>query len=351
MELAFGGVGADGITDLGAAPGSGSDAASGPAGGTRPTVVRELVARNLRRLRLDGSAGPDDIARAARGFGLDWTAPWVSAVERGQRQLTAEQLVALPFVLTDVLGHRVGLADLLLGEEPVLLARTATARQAPLSPTYLREVLTAAPYRRHFAAPGLGVDSAPPAQSATQRAAAKMREIGRAGLGDVDVRALARAEAGAGELEERLARRLGVAPIVVIAAAAGLWGRSLTEEREERLSPDPYAPPGTSGPRPAAVMRRLTAEVTARLARGEEAVRRSELAAAGETTGPAAEPAEATGPAAEPAEATGPAEEPAGAAAAEPAAERAEEPDRAAPPGVAQVPAQRRPAEPERAPL
>jgi len=50
---------------------------------------------------------------------------------------------------------------------------------------------------------------------------------------------------------------LGIAPIRVIAAAASLWGRSLTEERDARLA---------DGAGPAAVVaRRLTAELTARL--------------------------------------------------------------------------------------
>ena len=73
----------------------------------------------------------------------------------------------------------------------------------------------------------------------------------------MDIRALGRAEAGAGEAENRLARRLSIAPIRVIAAAASLWGRSLTEERDARLA---------DGAGPAAVVaRRLTAELTARL--------------------------------------------------------------------------------------
>jgi len=227
--------------------------------------VRDLLAANLKRLRLEGSATPDDVARAARSHGLEWTASWVGSVERGQKQLTAEQLVALPFVLTDVLGHRVSLADLLHTDEPVLLTRPAASRPPPVSAAYLHEVLTSAGYRRHFNAPGVPATPPDPAASATQRAAAKMREIGRAGLGNVDVRALAKAEAGATDVEEKLARKLGVAPIVVIAASAALWGRSLTEERNDRLSPDPYAESETPGPKPAAVMRKLTAEIAARL--------------------------------------------------------------------------------------
>jgi hypothetical protein len=178
---------------------------------------------------------------------------------------TAEQLVALPIVLTEAFGHRVGVADLLLADEPVLLrAKVIEGEPAvPVSSSYLREVATASPYRRPFSATGgvsTGIDGG---DGALARAAAKMREIGRAGLGDVDIRALHRAEAGAGDVEDKLGRKLGVAPIIVIAAAAGLWGRSLTEERQARLTVDTFS--DEPHPQPAVVMRRLKAELTERI--------------------------------------------------------------------------------------
>src|SRR5262245_32186186 len=81
-----------------------------------PVTIRDLVSRNIRRLRLNAAAGHEDVARAARHYGLRWTVQWVAAVERGHRAPTAEQLVALPIVLTEAFGHRVGMADLLLGD-------------------------------------------------------------------------------------------------------------------------------------------------------------------------------------------------------------------------------------------
>jgi hypothetical protein len=93
--------------------------------------------------------------------------------------------------------------------------------------------------------------------SSAQGAAERLREIRGAGLGGVDIRALERARAGAGDAEARLARRLAVAPVVVVAAAASLWGRSLTEERDARVA-------AGDGP-VSTVSRRLTGELTARL--------------------------------------------------------------------------------------
>jgi len=240
-----------------------AESAQTPTG--EPVTVRELVSRNVRRLRLNAAASHEDVARAARHYGLRWTVQWVTAVERGHRMPTAEQLVALPIVLTEAFGHRVGLADLLLGDEPVKLRAKVIEDEpaVPVSGSYLREVATAPPYRRPFAMPGMTTSGIDGGDGALARAAAKMREISRAGLGDVDIRALHRAEAGAGDVEDKLARKLGVAPIIVIAAAAGLWGRSLTEERQARLTVDTFS--DEPHPQPATVMRRLKAELTERI--------------------------------------------------------------------------------------
>jgi hypothetical protein len=232
-----------------------------------PVLARALLAENLRRLRTDTGATIDQVVRAAYGHGLDWTATFLNGVERGSRGLTAEQLLALPVVLADALGFRVTLADLLAGEAPVLLVAeapgTRSGRQRATVPAgYLRDLVTGRPVPRPFSAPAQ--PGPVPDVSPAQRAAEQVREIRRAGLGDVDIRALGRAQTGAGEAETRLARRLAVVPIVVVAAAASLWGRSLTEERDARVA---------AGEGPAAtVSRRLTGELTARL---DDAARRA----------------------------------------------------------------------------
>ncbi len=223
-----------------------------------PVPLRAVVARNLRRLRQDAGVEPEDVCRAASGTGLEWTASWLSSVERGTRAPSAEQLLALPVVLTTALGFRVTLADLLAGEAPVLLGPDSDAR-ASVPAKYLRDVVTGEPVRRPFAAP---VPDGLPELGEAARAAEKMREIRRAGLGDVDVRALSRAESGAGDAETKLAKKLSIAPIRVIAAAASLWGRSLTEERDARLADG--AGSATQ------VMKKLAGELTVRM---DEALR------------------------------------------------------------------------------
>jgi hypothetical protein len=231
----------------------------GPAPPAEPVPARALLAENMRRLRTDARAGVDQVVRAAQAHGLDWTATWFAAVERGSRGLTAEQLLALPVVLGDAFGHRVTLADLIAGEAPVLLVpdppvgRAGLAR-ASVPAGYLRDLVTGQPVPRPFSGP-------PPEAvvevSPAQRAAEEAQAIRQAGFGNMDIRALDRARAGAGDVESRLAKKLGIPPIVVVAGAASLWGRSLTAERDARVA---------AGEGPAAtVSRKLTSELTARL--------------------------------------------------------------------------------------
>lgn len=227
---------------------------------------------NLRRLRGATSAQPQDVARAARQFGLEWTAAWYSSLEKGQKAISAEHLLALPPVLSAAFAYRVSLSDLLLGDGSIHLGKPAEG--ATMSLHHLRELVTATPFRRSF----LGVEEQeqPAEKPAPLAAAEKMREIVRANLGDVDMRDLTRAEAGSSDVETKLAKKLGVAEIVVIAAAASLWGRSLTEERDDRLQPREGKPPTRT-----AVMRELAAAITQKLDDAAEAARtRTAIAAA-----------------------------------------------------------------------
>jgi transcriptional regulator with XRE-family HTH domain len=223
-----------------------------------PVALRTVLAGNLRRLREGHGTPYDEIIRAAGVIGLEWTATWLTALEKGTKSPTAEQLLALPVVLTATYGQRVTLAELLATDDPILLGPETAVR-----PRHLRDLVTGTPERPLISLPV----PEPPAQSSPAiRAAEKMREIRRAGFGTVDMRALSRAEEGAGDAEAKLARKLGITPIRVIAAAASLWGRSLTEERDHRVT--------VEGGAPATVLRKLTTDLTIRLdeARGTAAL-------------------------------------------------------------------------------
>ncbi len=191
--------------------------------------LRALVAGNVTRLRQQAHVAVESVAQTAQLVGMPWTANWVSSMEHGTRSLSAEQLLALPVVLSMALGHRVSLADRLAGDSPVALAPD----HDPLPPGYVRDIVTGTPYHRPFAT--VGADATTLLMAANVAAVEKMRQIRAANLGDVDVRTLGTAEAGAGQAEARLAKRLGVPEIIVIAAAASLWGRSMSDERDRLL--------------------------------------------------------------------------------------------------------------------
>lgn len=191
--------------------------------------LRELVAANMTRLRTGGQVAIESVARSAQLLGLPWTSTWVSSVEHGTRALNAEQLIALPVVLSMALGYRVSLTDLINGDRPVALA----TGQDPLPAGYVRDIVTGTPYHRPFTA--VAADATALLMASNAAVVEKMRQVREANLGDVDVRALGRAEAGAGAAESRLAKRLGIPEIIVIAASASLWGRSLSDERDARL--------------------------------------------------------------------------------------------------------------------
>lgn len=223
-------------------------------------TLRALIASNVSRLREDSGVPAERVAQAAEAVGLTWTVAWVEAMEHGQKALGAEQLVALPIVLSAALGHRVTLADLLAGDEPVVLGKGEG--HAPIENAYLREVVTGSTFKRPF--PEVGQDATALLLASNAAVQEKLRTIREANLDDVDVRTLGRAEAGSGAAEAKLARRLDVAEIVVVGAAASLWGRSLSDERDARLRDDPTLSA-------TAVNRTLVAEVTRRLTTAAEA--------------------------------------------------------------------------------
>jgi hypothetical protein len=222
--------------------------------GPEPVGVRTLIADNLRRLRTESGIDLEHISRAAKAHGLDWTPGWLAGVEKGTRQLSAEALVALPVVLCDAFSYRITLADLLAGDAPVTLgAGQAYPRVVTVPSAYLREVVAGPPVRRPFI---LSAPAPEPEVDPVAQRAQRLRDIRDAGLGDVDIRALASADAGAGPLEPKLAKRLDVPVGVVIAAAASRWGHSATEEQAARVA---------TGEPAARVTREITAELSARL--------------------------------------------------------------------------------------
>lgn len=185
------------------------------------TSVATLIGRELRALRETAALRQDQVAATARAWGfLDWTSATVAAVEAGRRQLSVEELVLMPWIINgtgpaSAVSHpdHSGATEL-----PQILGcdHRAVVEITPML------ALTGAGFQAIFA--------------------------GRADT-DAMVRAVLRApksksvrlEAGL-DAELKAARKLGIAAADVVTLSRRLWGRSLTEERDRRVSEAAHAP-------------------------------------------------------------------------------------------------------------
>lgn len=200
-----------------------------------PPTVGAVVGENLKGLRKERRWTQDAAAAELSSRGLTWKRAHIADLESGRREsLDFGALV----VLGDVLG--VQLPELLAGEGDVLLtpradfpghAITATREQVR---TWLTGEKT--PIR---------VDG---------------REEVRAALRETPTQA-----------DAVLAERLGIPVKQVIAAARGLWGHSLTQERDKRVVELGDLPIAERQARQGHITRELSAEVSARIAEGDGA--------------------------------------------------------------------------------
>jgi transcriptional regulator with XRE-family HTH domain len=223
----------------------------------RATSLSAAVGARVRGLREGRGLRQEDIARAARVFGVEWTRATVAALETGRRQLTPEELILIPRVLllagarTVPDGQPVSLPDL-LGEAWITLTPAASARAGAIR-SILRGDHAIAP--QDWQAPRLRAEKkrrdtrllvtlkqmtgkleeataawtlmfpeAQPRSIPVGSFIAPAIEIQKA-VGD------ARTDAA-----QKAARVLRVRPIVVAVAAQKLWGRGLEEERDQRIT-------------------------------------------------------------------------------------------------------------------
>jgi hypothetical protein len=176
-------------------------------------VAREL-ARGLKAFRLARGLRQDDVAAAARRAGLDWTRSVVMAFEAGKRFLTVDEFMRLPFLLQGLGVPR--------GEDTVRLANqgvTAEIEVPALLGQFGREIVLDTKER------------ALDAQRRQARVALGRRAVPGSGTDEIHQAA----QAAGGELEQRLGRRYRLDPLVVALVAVRLWGRSVSEERDQQV--------------------------------------------------------------------------------------------------------------------
>ncbi len=196
----------------------------------------------MRALRAEHHCTADDVAEAARRFGLRWQRSTVASIETGKRGLSAEELLMLPIVMTqalsevtdDVIDVSLGyLLDVeaelsdgvemlpqgaheLLAQKPVTTGRRAGFR----FPKFVAEVLEKLdPGGKH---------------RADQR---RIEQLWPDVHGHVTINfdhLFAVTRAASGEAEQKAARKLGVSGLDIAAVSFRLWGHGLTEERDSR---------------------------------------------------------------------------------------------------------------------
>lgn len=182
-------------------------------------TLGQVVGRNIERIRRGRSQ--DDVVRELRLVGVEWSRSNFTAYAQGRRSIGLEELLLLAAVL------HVAAAELLAGDGDVDLA----GRVVPLAA--IRDEL-AGRRRPELAPPGERRAAELLASGVVGRAMRTPHQLSRAVLRASDERREV-AMTYAGEAEERAARKFGVAVEDVALASIEAWGKTLSEERDDRI--------------------------------------------------------------------------------------------------------------------
>ena len=217
------------------------------------TALATLLGQRLRALREGGGKRQEEVAAAARGFGLSWSRATVAALESGRRRLSVDELFLLPAALNRLALGRPGkeaptsggllVADLLpeRGDQWVALTPRTSARVR-----VLRGVLGAAaepiteqdfdtPHRRQTRMAQAALQQS--IRRWTKHTGTTWRRIMGRPLTGPDLTTLNQAlEDAHGAVEQQAARGLRVPALAIALAARKLWNCSLTEQRDRHLA-------------------------------------------------------------------------------------------------------------------
>lgn len=173
------------------------------------------LGHRLRRVREDARLTAQEVSDLSSTYGLGWDRTIVSRVERGSRQVSAVELMALGAL------YRRSVADL-LPTEPCRLTDRLGAE-----PTALRDALMSPP---DYVAPAGSM------QGALVEAALPALRWAHDRYPGTAVRWVGQAEQHAHDAAVvKAASRLAVDPLDVAVGAVTVWGRDLVTERDERV--------------------------------------------------------------------------------------------------------------------
>jgi transcriptional regulator with XRE-family HTH domain len=208
------------------------------------SALAVVVGQRLRTLRENAKCRQDDLAAVARRWGLQWTRATVAGIETGRRGLSFEEFVILPRVLRDLRSPNqpfhddlpFELVDILpnagwieLSKETRVQAKALKAiLQAQARTTQLSDFDT--PELRKLPRMVL------PAQlSASPEIRPLWRQL-RPGEKMTPEEVMLITRDAARDTEQKAAANLDVPTLAIAIAARKSWGRSLTEERDWRVS-------------------------------------------------------------------------------------------------------------------
>ena len=201
--------------------------------GSYPSLA-EVVGVNAKRLR--GEFSGDRLANAARKRGLNWGTGRVADLEAGRVSPTLPTLVSLALALGDLRGEPIKLYELLEADGFV-----SVSADLVLSGEALVHFVTGWPVQvvlRYI--PG-GMDKVADLIAKSEAWSDEYLASLNPAFVDVDKELAGEIYQRTGEAEFRAAKALGVDEYDLAYASAHLWGRALSDERDQRSGPSATA--------------------------------------------------------------------------------------------------------------
>ncbi|WP_255028774.1 hypothetical protein [Rhodococcus sp. GA1] len=221
---------------------------------TESRALSEVVGQNARAHRTKGEATLDDVARAARFYGLKWNTGRVGDLESGRIPATLPTLFVLAEVLGDVTGERITIADLVWTDGWVEINPELTVKGETLAKSLQGEPVHLRAGDVHGAVDRM--------KEQVPKLLAELKELPEY-LNKTEITALERAERNSGVTEERVAKDLGISLLRMHHESAHLWGDSFSRERDRRAGANANAQ------RKGQITRRMKEELRVSMRRGD----------------------------------------------------------------------------------
>lgn len=190
--------------------------------------LREVVGENVRTLRAESGLSQDEVAQKVRPLGLMWSRSKVAALERGDKAISLEELILLARAMDPAIGRPMRLSEFFEGTGAVALSSSESILRSTLR-RFLSGDEVIVTVRD---VPGMPELMKSALSGWKDQLASQVHLMGPAG--SMRISESKRILAARGEAVSRASRALGLQDWELAAISAGLWGRTLTEERDHR---------------------------------------------------------------------------------------------------------------------